>query len=411
VDPRSAAGLSRLRQVLLAALGLLALGAASLPYLLAQEGSLTRVAGMAALFSLVLNLCPFARSDGSLLLEALLGVPWLRGRTLRYLRQGLASQLRTWRTPSREERRLLGVLVLWAAWCALALPLLVFPAVIAALDATSGLLSMAVSADDALLSMAGLLLGLGLAAVFCLTSVFSVFLAASVTLRTLRTFLPPGTGRPAAADLPALEVALASAGLPRDSAPALAASGRWVSLGPEDEYPGRRGNGSMPLALLVRGKARVRRTEVSGMEHDVAEAAAGWIVPGGAAWRWSLRGTAETLLLVVDEVPPSSEVLAGRARLISSLEACSALWALGPDALRILAALPVLDVPAGADPGLKPEVLAVLLSGKLAAEGLTAPRVLPREAAGVPADAPSRLLILPPPGPGTFLPWGWRKAP
>ncbi len=416
VDPRAGAYLSRARQVLLALSGLCALGvAAGAMLFLPAGGPLAAVAGQAALLALVFDLCPFARSDGSMLLEAILEIRWLRGRTLHYMRQGMVARFLRGKAPSAEEWRLLLVLMLWMAWPGFALPFLVFPALQAALDTTGALLSDALATDDALASVLGLFIGLYLALLFCVVSVFGVFLAASFMLRSVRTLAPVSAGTTIGPETGALPEALSALGVDPGTAEELSASGRWLRLGAGSIFP-IPGAPFQGVALLVAGQAAVQRNEVSGMVHDVATAKPGWLIQGRPqipGWRWSLHTRAIALLLVFEESPDEMGAISKR---IGAYEDCPALWGLGPDGVRWAASYSEVSLERGADVSEDEQTVSVLLSGTLehsAPEGSTTiegQRVLRRIGPGEglrAADDAVRLLRLPVSGPTSFLPSWW----
>jgi hypothetical protein len=416
VDPRAASALSSRQQVLVAGAGVLALAVAAAAMLfLPAGGPLARVAGRAALLALAFDLCPFARSDGSLLLESLLGIRWLRGRTLRYLRQGLVAQVRRRRAGAGEEWRLLLVLGAWALWAGLALPFLAFPALTAALDITGALLTAALATDDAVASVLGLAIGLYLALLFCVVSVFTVLLVASFVLRSLAALAPLRLGVDATPEVKALPEALAAAGLPGEAADG-AAEGRWLRLRAGDVFP-RPDAPFAGVALLVAGRAGVERSEVSGMVHPVANADIGWLVEGNGetpGWRWTLRPRGLALLLLFDG--PVEGPLGRRAHRIRRYEDCPALWGLGPDGVRWAASFDVEERRGDLTSLDRPDAVLVLLEGALrhvTPDGdvrLDGPRVLPRPGprGSLQTEGPgARVLCLPAPGPGTFLPAWW----
>ena len=420
VDPRAASSLGQARQVSVAVAGLLALSvAASVMFFLPGGGPLAAIAGRAALIALVFDLCPFARSDGSLLLESLLGIRWLRGRTLRYLRQGLVSRIFRPRAAAPEEWRLLLVLCTWAAWAACALPFLVFPSITMALDATGALLTSAVATEDALGSVLGLVIGFYLALLFCVVSVFSVLLAASFILRSLATLGPTPSGDPTAPEDKALPEALAAAGLGDVDGAELGGEARWLRLGAGSVFPAP-GSGFAGVAVLVAGRAQVERSEVSGMVHTVAVAEPGWLIQGDAresGWRWSLRPKGVAILLILDD--PADGVLAAAARRIKAYEESPALWGLGPDGVRWAARHPETEVSTSDALSDDPALVTILLEGTvrhMTPEGVSTvegPRVLPSPGPGSSleiADGPARLLELPVPGAETFLPTWWSQS-
>ena len=404
VSPRAAADLDPKRQVVLSLAGLGALGvAAAAMLLLPAGGSLAAIAGRAALVALVIDLCPFARSDASLLLESAVGIRWLRGRTLRYLRHGLVARLIRSRASSGEEWRLLLVLAIWSIWAAVALPYALLPALSAVLDVTGALLSGAMATDDAILSLLGLALGLYMAAIFCVTSVFSVLLTASFLLRFLQILIPSGDGTPTDPQPAALPEALAAHGLFPDDVNANAEEARWIRLGPGDCYPPFEHPLSAPT-LLVSGGARVVRTEVSGINHEVADAGPGWLIPGeapGRIWRWNLRTESIALLLIFEK--DTGCALSDRARRVAAYEDCPALWGLGPDGVRWAASFPEVVLTDGsAVPD--DERVAVLIEGGASRQGpegeaeFSAPRVLPKIGPGeriTVTGERTRLLLLP----------------
>jgi len=417
VDPRAAAHLSRRRQTALAVSGIAALfvaGGAML--LLPGGGPLAAAAGRAAMVALALDLCPFARSDASLLLESVLRIRWLRGRTLRYLRHGLLSRLLHGRPPSTEEWRLLMTVSLWTVWGGVAIPFFLFPVVRGALDVTGVLLTDALAAEDTFRSILGLAIGLGVALMFCILSVFGVLVAASTLLRSVKASIPAGTGVPAEPAPEALPEALKAAGLSGLDPSVLSASARWRRLGTTDLFPSP-DHAFHGAALLVAGRAEVQRSEVSGLVHDVALAEPGWLIEGRAekpSWRWNLRPRAAALILTLDRPPdgPLGE-LTGR---ISAYEDCPALWGLGPDGARWAASFPEAEVPGAAPVPSDPALVTVLLEGRVehaAPEGprtLNAPRVLPLPGPGEElrsSGAGIIVLQLPAPGPGSFLPGWW----
>ncbi|MFH1529128.1 MAG: hypothetical protein ABIK09_00160 [Pseudomonadota bacterium] len=420
VDPRAAGALSRTRQIALALSGIGALAVASGAMLfLPGGGPLAAVAGRAALAALIFDLCPFARSDGSLLLESILGISWLRGRTLRYLRQGLAARFLRGRASETEEWRLLLVLGLWAVWAGLALPLVAFPALRSALDITGALLADAVATEDALSSVLGLVIGLYLALLFCVVSVFGVLLAASFILRSLQALMPIRAGATVGPEPGALPEALGALGLDEGLAGPLAAAGRWFRLGAGDVFPVP-GAPFEGVALLVAGRAAVQRREVSGLVHDVAEAGPGWVIqgqPGVPGWRWSLYTRGVALVLVLD--PPVEDALGALAGRIRGYEDCPALWGLGPDGVRWAASHGEFTCPSGEAITPLEGTVSVLLTGSVEHETrsgstlLQAPRVLPLPGPGEAlraAGASVRLLRLPVAAPGRFLPSWWSQG-
>lgn len=415
VDPRAASALTRRQQTAVAGAGLLALAvAAGAMLFLPGGGPLAAIAGRAALIALVFDLCPFARSDGSLLLESLLGIHWLRGRTLRYLRQGLVARILRRRAAAAEEWRLLLVLASWALWAGLALPFLAFPALTSALDTTGALLTSALATDDAGASVLGLVIGLYLALLFCVVSVFTVLLVASFILRSLAALAPLRLGVPVQPEEKALPAAVAAAGLPVEAAPGLAASGRWVQLGAGDVFP----HPDAPfsgLALLVAGRADVERSEVSGLVHPVANAEVGWLIEGSGdvpGWRWTLRPRGLAILLVA-EAPPDGAP-ADLAHRIRRYEDSPALWGLGPDGVRWAAKY--TEEPVTGEMRTDVDGVTVLIAGSLRHSGpegdvlFSGPRVLPRPGPGGSFHASGdgvRVLSLPAPGADTFLPAWW----
>ena len=403
VSPRSAADLDPGRQVILSLAGLGALGAAGALLLLPAGGPLAAIAGRAALVALVIDLCPFARSDASLLIESAVGIRWLRGRTLHYLRHGLVARLIHSRASSGEEWRLLLVLVIWSVWTAVALPHALLPALEAILDVTGALLSGAMATDDAVLSVLGLALGLYMAAIFCVTSVFAVLLAASFLLSFLQVLVPSGDGTPTDPQPAALPKALAALGLSPDEGEANTEETQWLRLGPGDCYPALEQPLSAP-ALLVSGGACVVRTEISGISYEVADAGPGWLIPGaapGLVWRWNLRTRSIALLLIFKKDP--GRALSDRSRRIAEYEACPALWGLGPDGVRWATSFPEVVLSDGsAIPD--DERVAVLLDGVVSRQGpdgetqFSASRILPRIGPGerfTVTGERARLLLLP----------------
>ncbi len=404
VSPRAAADLDPRRQVILSLAGIGALGAAAAAMLLLPAGGpLAAIAGRAALVALVIDLCPFARSDASLLLESAVGIRWLRGRALRYLRHGLAARLIRSRASSGEEWRLLLVLAIWSFWTAVALPYALFPALEAVLDVTGALLAGAMATDNTGLTLLGLALGLYLAAVFCVTSVFTVLLSASFLLRFLQVMVPSGDGTQTDPQPAALPEALAALGISPYEVEANATATQWLRLGPGDCYPSFEQPLTAP-ALLVSGGARVMRTEISGINHEVADAGPGWLIPGtapGHVWRWNLRTESIALLLTFDRDPGGA--LGDRCRRIAEYEDCPALWGLGPDGVRWAASFPEVVLTDRAEIP-DDERVAVLLEGGVSRQGpegkaeFSAPRVLPRIGPGerlTVTGERARLLLLP----------------
>jgi hypothetical protein len=342
VHAATPAKLNSREQTTLSLVGVASLGAAALGAGLVAPESLF----WGAFAALMLDLCPFARSDGALLVEHTFGIRWTRGRAASYLASTLLSRLGSAQRPGGEEGRLLATLVVWSGYVCIAAPFVIAPAAVWLLDAMvvsvfgTGGLAAAVPAVWVLFwATVAMLVGLGRYVAVLLG------LAAQLTARFFESELleqrSPDTGW-----LLQLEQALCTTDLELPEEPGkLLTAGQLVHVAPGQQYP--EPDHDLPsFAIVLQGAAQLVRREVSGMTHVSGTANIGFIIGRGEnpPRRWRFRAQAVEPCVIWElgdahRAAPQVAALLARAGQVDSLENDPASWALGPDGVRQLAAL------------------------------------------------------------------------
>lgn len=299
------------------------------------------------LAAFLLDACPFARSDGALLLERMLGIRWTRGRAAAYLASSLLHKLGTAQRPEGEESRLLLTLAIWSAYVCVLTPLVIVPGTAAMMESMVLALVAAGLTPLWLLNAWGALWlgGLAVAAV-----VHAGFLLAGLLRQLTARFFESQLLEQRSPDeswaIPLRDALTASAVDPPEELGTLLGAGHLVHMSAGQLYPET--DRFLPAyALVIQGSALVTRTEVSGMTHISGRAEPGWIMGRGQnprhGWRFRLKAEEPVVIWELeepDDLGSAASRLLAMAQQVDNLEHNPAVWSLGPAGVRLLAALP-----------------------------------------------------------------------
>lgn len=306
--------------------------------------------GWATSLALFVDLCPFAKSDGSLLVERAFGIRWIRGRAFHYLRSFIPHGTGSLHKRSTEERKLLLVIALWLLYGGLAVGFVLVPALAGASDVSAVFLHQSAAATRPYL----IGIGIGLTAYITFFSI-SAFIAGVLAiiwsigyvLRRPRWAAPSQVTPTTRARLGELSTALFEAGVGIDDGvlERLEGCGRFRVVEAGQTY-GRPDLPPPAFSIITSGTMVIEREEVSGLVRRAGRAGRSWVFGSGVTaerepWRWRARASTRTVVWTfLAESKECCRALAPAldlARRISELEANAATRGLGPMGVRKLA--------------------------------------------------------------------------